>query len=118
MKEKNTFAKLRAEKKEVQNKLNIANKTVCLQIDEIKILTDKIAEKESCIKWLNHNLKSERKVNKSILKTAQSHKLHKNLFYENWIKEIDNKIRITKKLALSLCTNVVLLAIIAILQIK
>lgn len=115
MKEKNTFAKLRAEKKEVQNKLNIANKTVCLQIDEIKILTDEIAEKESCIKWLNHNLKSERKVNKSIIKSVQS---HKDFFYDNWIKEIDNKIRITKKLALSLGANVILLTSIAILQIK
>jgi hypothetical protein len=118
MKEKNTFAKLRAEKKEVQNKLNMANKTVCFQIDEIKILTDEIAEKESCIKWLNQNLNSEKKINKSIIKTAQSHKLHKDFFYKQWIKEVENKIRITKKLALSLGVNAILIAVITILLIK
>ena len=38
MKTKNNYSKLRSQKNSLQNRLNIANKTVCLQIDEIKRL--------------------------------------------------------------------------------
>jgi len=87
---RNTFKKLRAEKKEVQNKLDIANKTICLQIDEIRDLNITLEEIVKSLKWHNSGL----------------------------IKEVENKTRITKKLVASLGANLILIATIAILIIK
>jgi small-conductance mechanosensitive channel len=115
---KNTFKKLRAEKNAYKNKYEACSKMIELQKEEIDKLNSKLLQKETRIKWLNYNLKTENKINQKILKSAKEHKQNKDLYYSNWMKENISKIRITKKLIASLGANTILLTVVAMLLIK
>ena len=85
-----TFKELRKQKNEIQNKLNMANKTVCLQIEEIE--------------RLNKDLEIE---------TAE-----KNRHYKNFIDEVCKHNRLETHFEASLFVISSLVLVLVVLLIK
>lgn len=54
---KNNYSKLRQQKNSLQNRLNIANRTVCLQIDEIKRLLNVLDIEQRANQVLENRIK-------------------------------------------------------------
>lgn len=91
MKQKNSFSKLRAEKREIQNKLNSANAIICKQIDEIASLIKTNGRLEILVSRSKQQLQVEEKQkNRYKLRLITLRQL-KDTIYNNYIKDIDLK---------------------------
>ena len=87
MKEKNTFSKLRRANKALINKLNGANKIVCLQIEEIDRLNKALDIKDIYVKSLEIKEKElSDKIYSMYDKLDERIKLS-NYYYNEWIEE-------------------------------
>lgn len=107
---KNTFAKLRAEKRQVQEKLNGANKIVCEQINQISKLSDLVEIQSNQIKCLNNSLQVELKRNKRLKLRYTYTKALNDSNYKRWMED-NKKIGNWKKL----CSFITIASIVTIL---
>ena len=86
-----TYKQLRQQKKEIQNKLNIANNTVSFQIDEIATLTKTInyqsSRNEILGKMFDLEVKAKNRAKLRLLSTAMAR--DKN--YKNFINEVSKR---------------------------
>ena len=86
-----TYKQLRQQKNEIKNRLNIANNTVSLQIDEIAILTKTINyqgnKNEILEKMFDLEVKSKNRVKLRLLSAATAR--DKN--YKNFINEVSKR---------------------------
>ena len=102
IKPKNNYSKLRSQKNSLQNRLNIANRTVKLQIDEIKRLLNVLDTEQRVNQILENrvNLEVEEKTI-AYEKLAKITK-EKNDYYDWYLEEIDKKTRYENKLVIGL----------------
>lgn len=96
-KEKNTFAKLRSQKNDLQNKLNMANRTICLQIDEIKKLNETLEIEYKTSAMLQDRVNVEVHENEYLQDRITSLNEEKNKFYKYFIKETKRRGKESKK---------------------
>jgi hypothetical protein len=86
-----TYKELRQQKKEIQDKLNMANNTVSLQIEEIAILTKTInyqsSRNEILEKMFDLEVKAKNRAKLRSLNTAMAR--DKN--YKNFINEVSKR---------------------------
>lgn len=90
-KQKNSFGKLRAEKRLVQEKLNVANKVVCMQIDEISSLINNTEKLEKANSRLNQRLEIEDKQKRRYKLRLIAVKQLKDTIYKNYIDDATSK---------------------------
>lgn len=89
MKTKNTYSKLRRVNNNLKDKLNTANRTVCLQIDEIERLNKAIHIKDIVINSLEIKEKElSDKINSLCNNAIEQNKLN-NENYEAWLYEYE-----------------------------
>lgn len=102
MKSKNNYSKLRQQKNSLQNRLNISNRTVCLQIDEIKRLLSVLDTEQRVNLVLENrvNLEVEEKLI-AYEKLAEITK-EKNDYYDWYLEEIDKKNKRETKLIIGI----------------
>lgn len=87
MKTKNTFSKLRKTNNNLKDKLNIANRTVCLQIDEIERLNKAIDIKNIVINSLEIKERElSEKIHSLCDKAVEQNRLN-NDNYNAWLDE-------------------------------
>ena len=84
---KNNFRKLRAEKKLVQSKLNIANNTIKLQLDKIDTLNRTLELKNLENDYLKKDYEELLHRKTKIAESKTENKNEKNSYYDLWIKE-------------------------------
>ena len=86
-----TFKQLRQQKNEIQNRLNIANNTVSLQIDEIAILTNTINyqgnKNEILEKMFDLEVKSKNRVKLRLIGAVMA----RDRNYKNFINEVSKR---------------------------
>jgi len=110
LKTKNTFAKLRAEKRLVQEKLNGANKIVCEQINKIAKLNNIVKIQTKRINCLDESLAVEIKRNKRLKLRYTYIKALGAENYKRWMQD-NKKISNWKKL----CSFITIVSAITIL---
>lgn len=116
IKSKNNYSKLRSQKNSLQNRLNIANNTVCLQIDEIRWLTKELEIKQSVNNLLENkiNLEVEEK-RVAFDKIIEINNL-KEEYYSWYMEEIEKKNKTENKLIIRITVLMfVITGLIAIL---
>ena len=86
-----TFRQLRQQKNEIKNRLNIANNTVSLQIDEIAILTKTINyqgnKNEILEKMFDLEVKSKNRVKLRLIGAVMA----RDRNYKNFINEVSKR---------------------------
>ena len=116
MKIKNTYSKLRSQKNSLQNRLNIANKTVCLQIDEIKRLLSVLDTEQRINQVLENRINLEVEEKRVAFKKLAEVTKEKNDYYDWCIEEINKKNDNENKLIIGLTVSMfVITALVAIL---
>ena len=116
MKTKNTYSKLRSQKNSLQNRLNIANRTVCLQKDEKKWLTKELEIKQSANNLLENKINLEVEEKRVIFDRLKESNKQKDSYYEWYLKEIDKKNKTENKLIIGLTVSMfVITALVAII---
>ena len=116
MKTRNNYSKLRSQKNSLQNRLNIANRTVCLQIDEIRRLLNVLDIEQKVNQVLENRVNLEVEEKQLAFKKLAEVTKEKNDYYDWCIEEINKKNRTENKLiiglALSMFVTTSLVAII------
>lgn len=102
MKTKNNYSKLRSQKNSLQNRLNIANRTVCLQIDEIKRLLNVLDTEQRVNQVLENKINLEIEEKRVIFDRLKESNKQKDSYYEWYLKEIDKKNKTGNKLIIGL----------------
>ena len=116
MKIKNNYSKLRSQKNSLQNRLNIANRTVCLQIDEIKRLLNVLDTEQRVNQVLENKINLEIEEKRVIFDRLKESNKQKDSYYEWYLKEIDKKNRTENKLIIGLTLSMfVITSLVAIL---
>lgn len=116
MKTKNNYSKLRSQKNSLQNRLNIANKTVCLQIDEIKRLLNLLDTEQRVNQVLKNKINLEIEEKRVIFDRLKESNKQKDSYYEWYLKEIDKKNKTENKLIIGLAASMfVITALVAII---
>jgi len=116
MKTKNNYSKLRSQKNSLQNRLNIANKTVCLQIDEIKRLLNVLDTEQRVNQVLENKINLEIEEKRVIFDRLKESNKQKDSYYEWYLKEIDKKNKTENKLIIGLTISMfAITALVAIL---
>lgn len=116
MKTKNNYSKLRQQKNSLQNRLNIANRTVCLQIDEIKRLLNVLDTEQRVNHVLENRINLEVEEKQLAFKKLAEVTKEKNDYYDWCIKEIKKKNKTENKLIIGLTIAItVITALVAIL---
>ena len=116
MKTKNNYSKLRSQKNSLQNRLNIANRTVCLQIDEIKRLLNVLDTEQRVNQVLENKINLEIEEKRVIFDRLKESSKQKDSYYEWYLKEIDKKNKTENKLIIGLTISMfVITALVAIL---
>lgn len=118
MKTKNNYSKLRSQKNSLQNRLNIANRTVCLQINEIKRLLNVLDTEQRVNQALENkiNLEIEEKI--VIFDRLKESNRQKDSYYEWYLKEIDKKNKTENKLIIGLTLSMFVITSLVITLIK
>lgn len=118
MKTKNNYSKLRSQKNSLQHRLNIANRTVCLQIDEIKRYSNALLLEQKANRILENriNLEVEEKLF-TFEKLAEVTK-EKNDYYDWCIEEIKKKNRTENKLIIGITISMFVITALTIIIIK
>ena len=116
MKTKNNYSKLRSQKNSLQHRLNIANRTVCLQIDEIKRLLNVLDTEQRVNQVLENKINLEIEEKRVIFDRLKESNKQKDSYYEWYLKEIDKKNKTENKLIIGLTLSMfVITSLIAIL---
>ncbi len=95
MKPKNTFAKLRAELKQVIVKANIANRKLKLKEEENKRLQKALESEQKANKFLNNRIAVELKEKQNLFDKLWQTSILKDKYYKWYIEEIDRKNKAT-----------------------
>ena len=116
IKTKNNYSKLRSQKNSLQNRLNIANRTVCLQIDKIKRLLNVLDTELRVNQVLENKINLEIEEKRVIFDRLKESNKQKDSYYEWYLKEIDKKNKTENKLIIGLTLSMfVITALVAIL---
>ena len=116
MKTKNNYSKLRSQKNSLQNRLNMANNTVCLQINEIKKLIDELDTQQRLNQVLETKVNFEVEEKQLAFKKLADATKEKNDYYDWCIEEIHKKNDNENKLIIGLTISIfVITALVAIL---
>ena len=118
MKTKNNYSKLRSQKNSLQNRLNIANKTVCLQINEIKRLLNVLDTKQRVNQVLENKINLEIEEKRVIFDRLKESNKQKDSYYEWYLKEIDKKNKTENKLIIGLTISMFAITSLVITLIK
>jgi len=106
MKTKNNYSKLRSQKNNLQNRLNIANNTVCLQIDEIERLLNVLDGEQKANQSLVNRVNLEVEEKQLVFKKLADVTKEKNDYYDWCIEEIKKKNKTENKLIIGLTISV------------
>ena len=116
MKTKNSYSKLRSQKNSLQNRLNIANRTVCLQIDEIRRLLNVLDIEQKVNQVLENRVNLEVEEKRVIFDRLKESNKQKDSYYDWYVKEIDKKNKTENKLIIGLTVSMfVITALVAII---
>lgn len=116
MKTKNNYSKLRSQKNSLQNRLNIANKTVCLQINEIKRYSNALLLEQKANRILENRIDLEVEEKLFAFNKLADITKEKNDYYDWCIEEINKKNRTENKLIIGLTISMfVITALVAII---
>lgn len=118
MKTKNNYSKLRSQKNSLQNRLNIANKTVCLQINEIKRLLNVLDTEQRVNQVLENKINLEIEEKRVIFDRLKESNKQKDSYYEWYLKEIDKKNKTENKLIIGLTISMFVITSLVITLIK
>lgn len=118
MKTKNNYSKLRSQKNSLQNRLNIANRTVCLQIDEIKRYSNALLLEQKANRILENKINLEIEEKKVIFDRLKESNKQKDSYYEWYLKEIDKKNKTENKLIIGLTISMFVITSLVITLIK
>ena len=118
MKTKNSYSKLRSQKNSLQNRLNIANRTVCLQIDEIKRLLNVLDTEQRVNQVLENKINLEIEEKRVIFDRLKESNKQKDSYYEWYLKEIDKKNRTENKLIIGLTLSMFVITTLVVTLIK
>lgn len=118
MKTKNNYSKLRSQKNSLQNRLNIANKTVCLQIDEIKRLLNVLDTEQRVNQVLENRINLELEEKRVTLEKLKEANKQKDSYYDWYVKEIDKKNKTENKLIIGLTISMFVITSLVITLIK
>jgi len=118
MKTKNNYSKLRSQKNSLQNRLNIANKTVCLQINEIKRYSNALLLEQKANRILENKINLEIEEKKVIFDRLKESNKQKDSYYEWYLKEIDKKNKTENKLIIGLTLSMFVITALVITLIK
>ena len=116
MKTKNNYSKLRSQKNSLQNRLNMVNRTVCLQIDEIERLLNVLDTEQRVNQVLENKINLEVEEKHLAFKKLAEVTKEKNDYYDWCIEEINKKNRTENKLIIGLTISMfVITALVSIL---
>lgn len=118
MKTKNNYSKLRSQKNSLQNRLNIANRTVCLQIDEIKRYSNALLLEQKANRILENKINLEIEEKRVIFDRLKESNKQKDSYYEWYLKEIDKKNKTENKLIIGLTLSMFVITSLVITLIK
>ena len=118
MKTKNNYSKLRSQKNSLQNRLNIANKTVCLQINEIKRLLNVLDTEQRVNQVLENKINLEIEEKRVIFDRLKESNKQKDSYYEWYLKEIDKKNKTENKLIIGLTISMFVITSLVTIIIK
>lgn len=118
MKSKNNYSKLRSQKNSLQNRLNMANRTVCLQIDEIKRYNNALLLEQKANRILENRINLEVEEKLIAYKKLAEITKEKNDYYDWYLKEIDKKNNAENKLIIGLTIAVTIIAALIAVTIK
>ena len=88
---KNTFKKLRQEKRLIQEKLNVANKVICMQCENQAEMGNTIDNYEKQIKNLTNTLIAETKYKNRVKRRLALSSQLRNDIYISYMKDLDIK---------------------------
>lgn len=116
MKTRNNYSKLRSQKNSLQHRLNIANTTVCLQINEIKRYSNALLLEQKANRILENRINTEVEEKLFAFNKLADTTKEKNDYYDWCIEEINKKNRTENKLIIGLTISMfVITALVAIL---
>lgn len=115
---KNNYSKLRSQKNSLQNRLNIANRTVCLQIDEIKRLLNVLDTEQRVNQVLENKINLEIEEKRVIFDRLKESNKQKDSYYEWYLKEIDKKNKTENKLIIGLTLSMFVITTLVAILIK
>ena len=118
MKTKNNYSKLRSQKNSLQNRLNMANRTVCLQINEIKRLLNVLDTEQRVNQVLENKINLEIEEKRVIFDRLKESNKQKDSYYEWYLKEIDKKNKTENKLIIGLTLSMFVITALVITLIK
>lgn len=118
MKTKNNYSKLRSQKNSLQDRLNIANRTVCLQIDEIKRLLNVLDTEQRVNQVLENKINLEIEEKRVIFDRLKESNKQKDSYYEWYLKEIDKKNKTENKLIIGLTISIFVITTLVAILIK
>ncbi len=118
MKTKNNYSKLRSQKNSLQNRLNIANRTVCLQIDEIKRLLNVLDTEQRVNQVLENKINLEVEEKRVALDKLKDSNNQKDSYYDWYLKEIEKKNKTENKLIIGLTIAVTIITALVVAIIK
>ena len=116
MKSKNNYSKLRSQKNSLQNRLNIANRIVCLQKDEIKWIAKELEIKQSANNLLENKINLEVEEKRVAFEKLKDSNKQKDAYYDWYLKEIEKKSKNENKLIIGLTISMfVITSLVAII---
>ena len=118
MKTKNSYSKLRSQKNSLQNRLNIANRTVCLQIDEIRRLLNVLDIEQKVNQVLENRVNLEVEEKRVIFDRLKESNKQKDSYYDWYLKEIDKKNKTENKLIIGLTVSMFVITTLVAIIIK
>lgn len=118
MKTKNNYSKLRSQKNSLQNRLNIANRTVCLQIDEIKRLLNVLDTEQRVNQVLENKVNLEVEEKRVALDKIIEINNLKEEYYSWYIEEIEKKNKTENRLIIGLTVSMFVITSLVITLIK
>ena len=115
---KNNYSKLRSQKNSLQNKLNISNRTVCLQIDEIKRLLNVLDTEQRLNQVLENRINLEAEEKKVAFEKLKEANKQKDNCYDWYLKEIEKKNKTENKLIIGLAISIFVITALVVILIK
>lgn len=113
-----TFKELRKQKNEIQNKLNMANNTVCLQIEEIQRLNQTINYLNNRNETLEKMFELEVKAKKRAKLKLVAVSIARDKNYKNFIGEVSKRNKLESYYRGTIFSFSVVILIITVLFIK
>ena len=110
------YKELKKENKRYAEALGVANRTVCLQIDEIKRLLNVLDTEQRVNQVLENKINLEIEEKRVIFDRLKESNKQKDSYYEWYLKEIDKKNKTENKLIIGLTLSMfVITALVAII---